>query len=223
MTNFTEWIIAGAVTNTYGTVQLTDPIATNLTHRIVPGSVRRIADVKALRIAMNSFEGDCNLVREHRTWLDRFHRQFGQNWENLYQSELEAAMCEAAVRRLLEQNGNNVEPNETLDGKVRSPDFRCTQAGKSFFVEVTCISIEKATKLTGSSYLPPPEFFFSGVGRVTDGIFRAAIYKTPQCSDLGQPALMAVGTFHWQASHLCFERKHLAVALNWGNFDYPKH
>lgn len=159
---------------------------------------------------MCGFQRDPNLVREHLSWLDRFAPQFGKNWQKLAS---EPAMCEAAVRRLLEQNGNKVEPNETLDGKERSPDFRCTQAGKLFFVEVTCISIEKATKLTGLKYFPNQGFPLSGIGRVTDTIFQAAIKKAPQCSHLGQPALMAVGTFHWQASRLCFMHQHLTLLL----------
>jgi uncharacterized repeat protein (TIGR02543 family) len=32
-TNFVDWTVAGMVTNTYGTVQLTDPVATNLLYR----------------------------------------------------------------------------------------------------------------------------------------------------------------------------------------------
>lgn len=162
---------------------------------------------------MCSFKPDTLLVDEHRSWLNLFDRQFSQNWENLYKDQPENAMCEAAVRRLLEQNGNRPEPNMMIDGKKRSPDFRCNQADKTFFVEVTCISIEKATSLTGLSHHPEPGFSFSGVGRVTDALFHAAIKKTPQCSNLGYPALVAVGTFHGEASRLCFERMHLALLL----------
>lgn len=158
-------------------------------------------------------EFDSTLLGEHRSWLNRFNPQFGKNWEKLRWHDPEAAMCEAAVRRLLEQNGNNVEPNETLDGTKQSPDFRCTQADKLFFVEATSISMEKATELTGLAHLPDSGFSFSFYGRVTDAIFRAAIAKTPQCANLGQPAVVAVGTFHFPASHLCFERKHLELLL----------
>jgi len=162
---------------------------------------------------MICFRPDDLLFREHLSWLDRFDPQFRKNWEKLYWSDPEDAMCEAEVRRLLEKNGNNAEPNETLHGTKRSPDFRCIQAGKDFFVEVTCISMEKATSLTGLNHFPDPGFSFSGVGRVTDKLFHAATKKTPQCSNLGHPALVAVGTFHWQASRLCFERKHLELLL----------
>ena len=153
------------------------------------------------------------LFCEHRSWLKRFGPQFGKNWEKLGRHDPEAAMCEAAVRRLLEQNGNDVEPNETLDGTKQSPDFRCAQAGELFFVEVTSISIEKATALTGLKHLLTAGKTFSWDGRLTDAIFHAAIKKTPQCSNLAQPALVAVATFHSKASYLCFERKHLELLL----------
>jgi hypothetical protein len=164
---------------------------------------------------------DCNghaaferkLLCEHRSWLNRFNRQFGKNWEKLLLHDPESAMCEAAVRRLLELNGNDVEPNEILDGAKQSPDFRCTQAGKLFFVEATCISTKKTTELTGLNHFPDRAFHFSGYAPLTDSIYHAVIRKTPQCANLGQPALVAVGTFHWQASNLCFEHRHLELLL----------
>ncbi len=127
-------------------------------------------------------------------------------------------MCEAAVRRLLEQNGNDVEPNETLDGSKQSPDFRCIQGDKLFFVEVTCISKEKTTEQTRLNHLPKPGFSYQGFVGLTDSIFHAAKEKTPQCSYLDQPALVAVGTFHWQASNLCFERMNLELLLTGQTF-----
>jgi hypothetical protein len=158
---------------------------------------------------------DASLVLEHRQWLRPFDARHLANWERLLASDPEAAACEAATRRLLEQNGNSVKPNEVLDGSRRSPDFRCDQAGKKFYVEVTCISIDKATEVTGLSPFPPTTsgFTFSGFGRLTDAIFHECINKTPQCADLPHPAVLVVGTFHWQASYLCLERKHLALLL----------
>lgn len=157
-----------------------------------------------------SFTDD--LYREHRLWLTGFDPQVGKNWEKLEQQNPEAAMCEAAVRRLLEINGNLVEPNESLDGTKQSPDFRCTQSGNSFLVEVTSITKEKATVLTGLNHIPTSNYY-SGVGSLTDAIFHAAKSKTPQCSNQGLPTLVAIGTFHFQASNICFERMHLEQLL----------
>lgn len=161
-----------------------------------------------------TFSIDIELASGHRAWLRQFNPRYGENWEKLLATAPEAASCEAAVRRVLEQNGNTVQPNETLDGSRKAPDFCCTQAGKEFFVEVTCISIEKATEHTGLPHPPHQSgFTFSGFQSLTGSIFHDSIRKTPQCSNLPHPAVLAVGTFHWHASYMCFERKHLELLL----------
>jgi hypothetical protein len=152
------------------------------------------------------------LVREHHAWLRGFDRSHTGDWDYLLADNPEAALCEAAVRRILEQNGNVVEPAARLHGSRRSPDFRCGQARKTFFVEVTCISIERATERTGLAHRPH-HFDFAGVGRLSDAIFHECRRKTPQCSGLPGPAILAVGTFHWYASYLCFERAEVELLL----------
>lgn len=57
-------------------------------------------------------------------------------------------MCEAAFRRILEENGNQVMPNERPNGDGRAPDFRCKRGDVHFYVEVTCLRIEQVTKRT---------------------------------------------------------------------------
>jgi hypothetical protein len=44
-------------------------------------------------------------------------------------------------------------------------------------------------------------------------IFSACREKTPQCANLPFATLLAVGTFHWQASCLCVEKHHLRDIL----------
>lgn len=158
------------------------------------------------------FTPDCNLVGEHRRWLAGFHPQHLQNWGNLLDNDPEAAMSEAAVRRVLQVNGNSVEPCESLEGSRRLPDFRCSQEGKVFFVEVTSISIEKATKVTGVLHkaIDPVA---SGYESLNDAIFDACNKKTPQCSDLEHPALVAVCTHHSEASWICLDRLDLEELL----------
>ncbi|HWD90840.1 MAG TPA: hypothetical protein VG938_00695, partial [Verrucomicrobiae bacterium] len=162
-----------------------------------------------------TFIPDATLLHEHRKWLERFDPQHLMNWEKLLANDQQAALCESAARRLLLQNGNSVEPNELLDGSRKSPDFRCAQAGKKFFAEVTCISIGKATEYTGLSHLPSTTsgFSFSGFGGLSGAIFRECISKTRQCADLPHPAILVVGTFHWMASYLCFEKRHIELLL----------
>ena len=157
------------------------------------------------------FTPDANLVEEHRQWLAGFTAQHLKNWEKLLNANAEAAMCEAEVRRLLQENGNTVEPNEELTGADQSPDFRCTQAGKVFFVEVTCISIDKATQVTGLSDQPDGKGHY--YRPLNDAIFEACRQKTPQCSDTGCPVLVAVGTFHFRASAVCLGKPYLQMLL----------
>ena len=154
---------------------------------------------------------DNKLLVEHRRWLSGFDAQYLRNWEKLLAADPEAGACEAAVRQILESNGNRVEPNENLTGATQSPDFRCEQAGEIFYVEVTCISIKKATEMSGMTHqLQQGAFHY---GQLNGAIFNASRQKTPQCAGLGAPALIAIGTFHFQASALCFQKRHIEMLL----------
>ncbi len=154
---------------------------------------------------------DTNLIEEHSQWLSGFDTQHLRNWEKLLNADLEAAMCEAEVRRLLQGNGNDVEPNEDLTGQNQACDFHCMQGDKGFFTEVTCLSIDRVIKITA---LPDEaDGKARHYGPLNDAIFEASRKKTPQCADMGQPVIVAVGTFHFQASALCFRKPHLQMLL----------
>lgn len=58
------------------------------------------------------------LETEHREWLLHFDLRCLRNWEKLRNGDREAALCEAATRRLLQTQDIVVEPNEDLDGKA---------------------------------------------------------------------------------------------------------
>ena len=58
------------------------------------------------------------LEGEHRSWLSAFDGRYLRKFEKLLKDHYEAAMTEAAVRRLLERHGVAVEPNEDPMGKV---------------------------------------------------------------------------------------------------------
>ena len=89
------------------------------------------------------------LKAEHRTWLAGFDCQYLRNWEKLLKNNEESALTEAVVRRWLSMRGVTVSPNEDLTGNHQRPDFRCVTPGGQFYVEATCISVEKATEITG--------------------------------------------------------------------------
>ncbi len=157
------------------------------------------------------FRPDAILEQQHRTWLKGFDPQYLRNWEKVRNADIEAAMCEAAVRRLLEANGNKVEPNEDLNGSDRSPDFRCTRDEQIFFTEVKNISIEQATEITALSHFPQDGAYSFGL--LNKAIWNVCKEKTPQCARLGYPALVAVGTFHFRASCLCFQKRYVEMLL----------
>jgi hypothetical protein len=98
------------------------------------------------------------LVSQHRQWLTGFDRRHLKSWEDQLSNDPEAALCEAAVRDIMQGFGFVVEPVVDLgreaNGAVQRPDFRCSNGIGTFYVEVTNISIAKATELTN---LPHPE------------------------------------------------------------------
>jgi hypothetical protein len=144
------------------------------------------------------------LADEHRRWLSSFDQQHWANWEKLLKTDSEAALCEAAVRRLLQSYGVTVEPNEELTGAQR-PDFRCSIGDLVFYVEVTCISINMAEKKSGikddqSRFAP-----FNVMG-MTEAVFAECVNRAPQCASLDGPCLLALGTFHAMAAILGFTK-----------------
>ena len=151
-----------------------------------------------------------SLVDGHRRWFAAFDPQHLRNWEKL---PPEPAMCEAAVRQILQENGNAVEPAESLTGEVKRPDFCCRQAGKVFYVEVTCVSITKATEHTGLADVPAENSGPTAYRHLNDLIFSACRDKTPQCSGLRSPAVVAVCTYHFHASSLGSQQFHLKDLL----------
>ena len=119
-------------------------------------------------------------------------------------------MCEASYWAVLQDCGVDVEPNRDLKHRKPSPDFLCRKNGAKFYVEVTCIHIERTTRATELSHMP------SGAGHyklLNAAIFDEVRQKTPQCADLDAPALVAVGTFHCQASCVCIRKWEIGMML----------
>jgi hypothetical protein len=149
------------------------------------------------------------LVSEHRQWLAGFDGQHLKSWQDQFTDNPEAALCEAAVRDVMQGFGFAVEPVADLKGQgpngaLRRPDFRCSNRIDAFYVEVANISIAKATEVTN---LPHPEQLGSSrfYGKLTKAVFAKAQGKATQCAqDL--PTLLAVGTFHAAASRRAMDR-----------------
>lgn len=159
-----------------------------------------------------TFRPDDESIERHERWLGCFNPQYLDNWKKLLGNDAEAAMCEVDVRLLLADNGVDVEPNEDLSGARKTPDFLCRKDNRAFYVEVTCIGIDKATEVTGlpHEFTGDPSYSY---GLLNNTIFNACRQKTPQCADQSLPSLVVIGTFHFQASHICVSKYHLEDLL----------
>lgn len=134
-----------------------------------------------------------SLADEHRDWLTQFDPRYLVKWDNMLQSDNEAAMAEASVRQRLQQYGVNVEPNEDLDTGQQAPDFRCERSGIEFCVEVTTIRIETAERATG---LPHDRPYSGGGGFLNEKVFAKCVQKARQANSAVLPTLVAIGTWH---------------------------
>lgn len=143
-----------------------------------------------------------DLINEHRHWLKPFGRQRLDKWEELLRANSEAAICEAATRKLLSDQGINVEPHEDIS--YGGPDFLCLQNGKRFYVEVTCITIDAATQATGLVPNSPSQTYTPE--SLTRRIFYEMCNKAPQLSNLDGPSILAIGTLHDIAGHIFFSK-----------------
>lgn len=141
------------------------------------------------------------LIDEHREWLGGFDGERLKQWEKLLNANAEAALCEAATRKLLVGHGCDVEPFE--DRASGGVDFKCSKKGNTFYVEATCITKEVASDKSGLTHLPQSnktacyEF-------LTRTIWQELSNKTSQCSGLDAPCIVAIGTFHLRAGCRCF-------------------
>lgn len=153
-----------------------------------------------------AFEPDTRVIDLFVKWIEQFDRRHARFWAHRYKDDPEAAMCEAMYWEILTDCGVEVKPNADLDGGKPAPDFVCYKDGCRFYVEVTCIRIETATNGTGLSPTVDLENRASSYAPLNQAIFNECRSKTPQCSGLDAPCILAVGTFHLQASVLCIKK-----------------
>lgn len=139
------------------------------------------------------------LIDEYRDWLKPFDGQRLNKWENLLKANTEAAICEAATRKLLSDYGVKVEPHEDIS--TGGPDFLCCQNGKRFYVETTCITKDAMTRATRLPNEPEGSGICSS-SSPTKRILREIVNKTKQCENLGAPCIVVVCTLHQWAGML---------------------
>jgi hypothetical protein len=150
-------------------------------------------------------------ITSHRKWLSVFEPERLRRWEQLLASNEEAALCEACVREFLQKHVDRMEPAEQLDSG--GPDFACSVGEERFYVEATCLTMDVVSKHTGLPANFDPNAGPRNYCDLTALIKAEASNKTPQCSGLDAPCLLAVGTFHFEASGLCGDEHHSANVL----------
>ncbi len=146
-------------------------------------------------------------IAAHRLYLELEAGDRVARWEELLRHSPEPALCEAVTRSFLASEGANVAVHE--DPATGGPDFICIRNGLECHVEVTCVTIEKVTRISELSDEPQGACHY---GLLTEAFRGELSGKTPQCSQLGGPCLVAICTLHRQGGVKCFS-KHAAGDL----------
>lgn len=145
-------------------------------------------------------------IASHFSWLEKFGNERRDRWENLLKANQQSAICEACLRYTLSKHVDFIEPNENLSNG--GPDFLCKKQNDKFYVEVTCISVESATKITSLAHplsLEPKASCY--YRRLTKRILDETRNKTFQCSKLNFPCILAIGTLHSSAGYRCMNKR----------------
>jgi len=146
------------------------------------------------------------LIGGHREWLVNFNKDYLDAWDDLFTKDnSEAALCEAGTRQLLQELDVNVDPYP-LGGNDRNPDFKCQKDDMLFYVDATCLMIDTATKSSQLDDVPHKQKA-SYYSLLTENYFKKVGKKVSQFENLNAPCLIAIGTFHFQAGALCFDKK----------------
>ncbi|MBN2376882.1 MAG: hypothetical protein JXD22_10800 [Sedimentisphaerales bacterium] len=71
------------------------------------------------------------IIGGHREWLTNYDKTFLKKWDDLFQNNPEAALCEATTRQVFEELDIEIEPYSNNGG----PDFKCKKRDCSSFTE----------------------------------------------------------------------------------------
>jgi hypothetical protein len=144
------------------------------------------------------------LVGGHREWLKAFDIAHLKAWDDLFtQDNSEAALCEAGTRQLLQESGVTVEPCP-LRNSGGNPDFKCQSGTTQFYVDATCVMKDTATK--GAGLDDQSSSRASAYALLTSAFFRKVGKKSTQFEEVNAPCVVAIGTFHFEAGALCFDK-----------------
>ncbi len=143
------------------------------------------------------FKPNHRVLDQFIKWIEQpqFDQRHATNWGKLYRNNPEAAMCEAYFWAVMHDCGVDVEPNPNI-----TPDFVCRKGDNRFYVEVTCVQIDTATRKTNLE--PLPDQTATSYQSLNEAILGETKNKTSKCANLDAPCIVAIGTFHYQASVL---------------------
>ena len=147
---------------------------------------------------------DKSVLHKFIAWIEGFDPRHARMWRQRYKANPESAACEAMYWWVLSDCGVDVEPNADLDASQPAPDFLCRKDNQKFYVEVTCIRIDTATRHTSLEHTPTDSAVH--YRPLNDAICKKVESKTRQCADLDAACVLAVGTFHHHASVSCIKR-----------------
>jgi len=147
-----------------------------------------------------------DLILQHRIWLKSFDKWRIDRWEGMLKKnieDIEGAICEAATRKLLSHYQIGIEPYE--DESTGGPDFLCTKNNQRFYVEVSCISIEAATRESGLYPTDSPDVDDSSYWNMTEKFRSEIALKIKQCIKVNAPRIVVIGTLHPEVSDCCID------------------
>jgi len=155
------------------------------------------------------FQPNLRVLNRFIRWIDQpqFHPLYAKPWAPRYKNDPEAAMCEASFWAVLHDCGVTVEPNPNT-----TPDYVCRKDSVKFYVEVTCIQIESATRKTNLKPMPEAQKA-TNYRSLNEAIRGECISKTAKCANLDAPCVLAIGTFHAYASVVTVNKKFLEWLL----------
>lgn len=139
-------------------------------------------------------------IETHRNWLTPYP-VLSAAWTKRLNSSTEGAICEAILRDELSRRVQRIRPAE--DASTGGPDFECTIGDKSFFVECTCIGIEKVSHATNLPHPPTESESGCSFSLLTNQIRWKCRDKVSQLHTVDGPRLLAICTLHSHASYSC--------------------
>lgn len=149
----------------------------------------------------------------YRNWLAAVSPKTERRFLNILsrgeEPQIEAAVSEAIAWDYLTSRSQAVSLAEDPDSG--GPDFKLTTAAGDIVVEVTNISIAAMTEATSLPH--KPDYRARSYKLPTGRIKKAVMDKAAQMDRIESPQIVLVSTLHFQASAICFTRRHAVEIL----------